>query len=116
MPCPRFLTEAGEAAPSTIRRLSTLLQTKDYYSLEGGLLEIADADGCSSTVQQIIIELVQAIERMEAQRGQISRTARSELSEGGQVCQKILDKVLLSLVGLGADKEPYIAERLSVML
>ena len=90
IPCPRFLTEAGEAAPRTSRCLSTLLQTEDYYSLEGGLLEIADADGCSSTVQQIIIELVQAIERMEAQRGQISRTARSELSEGGQVCQEIL--------------------------
>ena len=60
--------------------------------------------------------LVRFIEAEEGQRGQIARTDRSVLSEPAEPCQVILDKLILALLGLGADRHEYIEARLEQML
>ena len=64
----------------------------------------------------MIIELVRFIEREEEARGEITRTQRSALAESSSKCQDVLDKLILELVGLGADKHGYIKGRLAEML
>jgi hypothetical protein len=96
--------------------LKSLLNARKSSELECQLLDLAAREGCSPSVEQIIVDLVQLIEEQEKRRGSISRTERSKLSDYGQVCQGILDKLMLCLIGLGADKAQYIEQRLSVML
>jgi hypothetical protein len=98
------------------KSVQSLLAAKTFSELEVQLLDRAANEGCSIAVEQTIIQIVRFIEQQELKRGQISRTSRSKLSEDGQLCQAILDKLMLSLIGIGSDKAQFIDDRLSMML
>jgi hypothetical protein len=107
---------AREVASASYKPLKEALEKGDFSTLERELIKLATDEGSCPSVEQIVIDIVQLIEEREAQRGPISRTARSQLSEEGKVCQAILDKLLLCLIGLAPDKAGYINARLAVML
>ena len=92
------------------------LDAGDFQAIEDSLLALAANEGSTSTVERMIVRLVQYIETEEGKRGQIARSERSALSVHANRCQIILDKTLLQLLGLGADRYDYIAERLDHML
>ncbi len=79
-------------------------------------MALAGQHGCTSTLEQVIVRLVRFIEAEEGRRGQIARSSRSNLSEQAARCQVILDKLMLVLIGIDADKHDYIVSRLDLML
>jgi hypothetical protein len=116
LPCPRFMNNPKNADELTIKPVQLLLAERKFSVLEEQVLSRAANDGPSPVVEQMIVDIVRFIEQQELLRGQISRTARSRLSEDGQSCQSILDKLMLSLIGISSDKAQFIDDRLSMML
>ena len=116
IPCPRLNLQDEQVNQSTLNRLEDQLEALDFAAIEKASLVLADRQGCSSTLTSIIVRLVHFIEREEGRRGHIARTARSTLSDHAETCQVILNKIILALLGLGADKHDYIQARLKRML
>ena len=79
-------------------------------------LALAEKQGCAPTLDAVIVRLVRFIEVEEDRRGQVARSARSALSENAESCQVILNKLMLALLGLRADRHEYIEARLKQML
>lgn len=88
----------------------------DFMAVETMSLGIAQQHGCTQTLEAVIVRLVRFVEAEEGRRGQVVRSERSTLSENGGRCQLILDKLMLILLGLGADWYEYIKDRLEYML
>lgn len=116
LPCPRFGESTKVFNAKAHASMASLLAKGDFAALEHDVLELSGTEGSSPTVEKIIVDIVKFIEEKELQRGDISRTARSKLSDEGQVCQSVLDKLMLGLMGLDTGKAQYIDKRLSVML
>jgi len=116
IPCPAFGGTDTQIDRLRIEELTELLKGREFQKVEELCLSLAAAEGCTPTVEQMIVQIVQYIEDEERRRGQIARTARSALSEDAARCQIILDRLLLQLLGLGADRYEYIAARLGEML
>ena len=116
IPCPRFKSKEDPLDKKMLDRLESQLEELDFAGIEKTSLELAEQQGCSPTIESIIVRLVRFIETEEHRRGHIARAARSSLSENGGPCQIILNKLILALLGLGADKHEYIANRLDQML
>ncbi|MDE0554057.1 MAG: hypothetical protein OXI24_07585, partial [Candidatus Poribacteria bacterium] len=116
IPCPRLSSNSAPVNQGTLNRLKAQLEELDFAAIEKVSLALASRDGCSPTLTSIIVRLVHYIEREEEQRGHIARTARSRLSDHAEACQAILNKTILALLGLGAEKHEYIEARLKRML
>lgn len=116
IPCPRFSSENTPVDQKTLYRLDGGLKDLDFAAIQKVLLEVAAQHGCGSTLQDAIAKLVRYIEAEEGRRGQIARAARSALSENAERCQVVLDRLLLALLGLGADSHEYLKSRLEQML
>ena len=116
IPCPCFKSNEEPLDQNMLGRLETQLEALDFPAIEKASLAHAKEQGCSPTIESIIVRLVRFIETEEHRRGHIARTARSSLSENGEPCQMILNKLILALLGLGADKHEYIENRLDQML
>ena len=116
IPCPRFYLDNAHINQGTLDWLDARLDGLDFVAVEPALLELAVQHGCTPTLQLAIVRLVRLIEDEEGRRGEITRTDRSVLSENANRCQVILDRLLLTLLGLNADKLEYIKSRLEKML
>jgi type I restriction-modification system DNA methylase subunit len=116
IPCPRFLLSADKIDTTLYSNLKALLDARDIAALEEQLLSLATRKGCNSTVEEMIVNIVRVIEEHEKNRGEISRTSRSSLSDFGQTCQALLDKLMLVLIGIDVNQASYIKHRLEVML
>ena len=116
IPCPRFSSKDAPIDHTTLDHLEAQLEALDFAAIEKAFLTLAEQQGCSPTLESAIVRLVRFIEAEEGQRGQIARTDRSVLSEPAEPCQVILDKLILALLGLGADRHEYIEARLEQML
>ena len=116
IPCPRFSSNDTPIDQTTLDHLETQLEALDFAAIEKAFLALAEQQGCSPTLESAIVRLVRFIEAEEGQRGQIARKDRSVLSEPAEPCQVILDKLILALLGLGADRHEYIEARLEQML
>ena len=116
IPCPRFSSKDAPIDHTTLDHLEAQLEALDFAAIEKAFLTLAEQQGCSPTLESGIVRLVRFIEAEEGQRGQIARTDRSVLSEPAEPCQVILDKLILALLGLGADRHEYIEARLEQML
>lgn len=116
LPCPRFEICDGKADERCTRAVASHLRDKKFALLEKECLEAAAGGNCDATMQHIIVGLVNFIEQEELRRGDIARMQRSQLADNAQKCQIILDKIMLMLLGVGAEKYEYIRERLREML
>ena len=116
IPCPRFRSKDTPIDQKTLDCLEAKLEALDFDAIEKALRAIAVQQGCARTLESAIARLVRFIEAEEGQRGQIARAARSSLSENAERCQVILDKLILALLGLGADRHEYFKSRLEQML
>ena len=116
IPCPRINSKEAPVNQSTLSRLEAQLEALDFGAIETASLALADRQGCSPTLTSIIVKLVRYIEREEERRGHIARKDRSKLSDHAEACQVILNKTILALLGLGADKHEFIEARLKRML
>ena len=116
IPCPRFSSKDAPTDQRTLDRLEEQLDALDFPAIENAFLALAAQQGCSRTLESAIARLVRFIEADERQRGQIARAARSALSENAEQCQVILDKLILALLGLGAERHEYLKSRLEQML
>ena len=92
------------------------MEALDFAAIEKAFLVLAEQQGCAPTLEGAIVRLVRYIETEEGRRGQIARAARSALSDNAERCQVILDKLILALLGLRADRHEYIKVRLDQML
>ena len=116
IPCPRFGSKDAPVNQTTLDLLETHLEALDFAAIEKVTLALTKQQGCAPTLERSIVRLVRFIEEEEGRRGQIDRTARSALSENAELCQVILDKLILALLGLGADRHEYFKARLEQML
>ena len=116
IPCPRFNSKDAPVDRKVLDHLERQLEILDFATTEKASLTVAEQQGCSRTLESVIVRLVRFIETEERRRGQIARAARSSLSENAERCQVILDKLILALLGLGADRHEYIQTRLNHML
>lgn len=116
LPCPRFESCDAEIDHRHDQAVASHLRDKEFALLEKECLEAATGGACNGTMQHIIINLVNFIEREELRRGDIARAERSHLSENAARCQVILDKVMLVLLGLSEGTYGYIRRRLQEML
>lgn len=87
-----------------------------FSEIERKAIPLAKEHGCTPTLESIIASLVRFNETEEANRGDIARTQRSHLAQDAAECQVILDKILLTLLGLGDGRHVYIRQRLKEML
>ena len=116
IPCPQFGSSITPVDDVAINQVDRWLELLDFSMVEEACVDRAREYGLTTTLEQIIVKLVQFIESGERQRGRIARTRRSSLSRDGNCCQVILDKILFALLGFGVDKYEYIAARLPKML
>ena len=116
IPCPRFNSKDALVDRKVLDHLEGQLETLDFATTEKTSLALAKQQGCSQTLESVIVRLVRFVETEERRRGQIARAARSSLSENAERCQVILDKLILVLLGLGAGRHEYIETRLNHML
>jgi hypothetical protein len=116
IPCPRFGAQPGNVDRGFSKQLDALIDTKDFSAIELKCINLAVLEGCSPTVERVLESLVKFIEREEAARGRIARSDRSHLAENAERCQIVLDKMMLTLLGLGENKHQYLRTRLAEML
>ena len=116
IPCPRFSSEYTAGDQKTLDRLEVQLKALDFAAIAKMSLALAEKQGCAPTLDAVIVRLVRFIEVEEDRRGQVARSARSALSENAESCQVILNKLMLALLGLRADRHEYIEARLKQML
>ena len=118
IPCPRF-NFSSKCTPDhqeTLDRLDVQLKTLDFEAISNVSLALAEKQEYAPALDAVIVRLVRFVEAEEGRRGQIARSARSALSENAESCQVILDKLMLALLGLRADRYEYIEARLKQML
>ena len=116
IPCPRFSLKNAPVDQTTLDHLNALLKALDFDAIEKVTLTLAMQQGCTPTLERSIIRLVRFIEEEEGLRGHINRAARSMLSENAELCQVILDKLILALLGLETNRHNYFKARLEQML
>jgi hypothetical protein len=116
LPCPRFGEKQGAIDAPFCGTIDTLVKVNDFSAIEERCISLAAAEGCTPTLEHVIIKLVEAIEEKERLRGEIARSARSRLADDAEKYQIVLDRLLLVLLGLGSDKDAYIRTRLAEML
>lgn len=116
IPTPRFGSSNETIDHDMVGQLESELSKSDIRRVEERCMRMATDSGCTPTLESIIARLVRHIEAEEEQRGMIKRSARSHLSERSAKCQEILDKVLLILLGLGAERYEYVRTRVNEML
>lgn len=113
IPCPKFeLNDSG--APVDVSEVERLLAEGQFAELETAVLAMASGV-CTTKAANVIKVLVQYIEEQERLRGVITRAERSRLSENGTAAQAILDRAMLSFLGILESYE-YIRLRLAEML
>ena len=116
IPCPRFGRIQRLADQETLRRLESQLEAGDFGAIGEEACALAEEEGCAPTLESVIGKLVRFVEVEEGRRGEMTRSARSALSEKGMACQVILDRVFLALIGLPREKHEYIVARQKQML
>ena len=116
IPCPRFSSQYTPVDQKMLDRLDAQLEALDFAAIAKVSLALAEQEGCAPTLANTIVRLVRFIEAQEGRRGQVARSDRSALSENAESCQVILDKLILTLLGLRADRHEYIEARLEQML
>ena len=116
LPSPQFGKLSGTVNKAYCKKIDDLMEAKDFRHLEDKCIGLAKSEGCSPTLECTVIHLVKFIEREEKRRGQIARSERSHLSDEAEACQVILDKLMLTLLGIGDGKHGYIRRRLTEML
>jgi Eco57I restriction-modification methylase len=116
IPCPRFGALPGSLDRKYCEKIGALIKARNFSALDRECIGMAKENGCTPSLERTIAKLVQFIEANEHRRGEIARSDRSHLSADAQTCQFLLDKLMLVLLGLGADKQPYIQTRLAQML
>lgn len=116
LPCPTFGSLKGRVNDAVCARISAGLADRDFGGVESICLRLAEAEGCSPTVERLITLVVRFIENEERHRGEITRSARSHLSETAEECQVILDKLMLVLLGLSVERHEFIRQRVSEMM
>jgi hypothetical protein len=116
IPCPRFGRAQSQVDSMFCQKVGRFLERRDFDYIEEACMGLAEAEGTSPTMERVVVSLVRFIEAEEERRGDIARSARSTLAADSQACQLVLDKILLTLLGLGAARYDYLAARLSEML
>lgn len=114
IPCPRF--GHGDRALDQIEldAVMTAVASADFDTAEALSIALAER-GCGATIEALITALIGFIEDQERARGVITRAQRAHLSAHAQRAQVILDKIMMTLIGLG-NYYTQIRERLALML
>ena len=92
------------------------LADQDFEQIRNVVGTLVDTQGVNTTVQQIMVVLVRYIEMEEASRGEIARSARSQLAPSAEQAQAILDDIIFSLLGVSGRQRQHIRDRLQEML
>ena len=93
-----------------------MLKQECLAEVEAKAISLAENQGCTPTLEYVVACMVRFIEAKESSRGDIARKERSHLADDAAACQDILDKILLTLLGLGVSRHGYIKQRLTEML
>jgi len=70
----------------------------------------------NGALRDLIVEAVSRIERIEAERGDIPRSARSALDPKAQPYQDLIDRLFYVMAGLSEAEASAIEDRLTRML
>ena len=117
IPCARFRTVHGDAHDQgVLARVRRTLADQDFEQIPEVVATLVDTQGVNTTIQQIMVVLVRYIEMEEASRGEIARSARSQLAPSAEQAQAILDDIIFSLLGVSGRQRQHIRDRLQEML
>ena len=114
IPCPRF--GQGDRMLDAQRQAAILraVRAGNFANAEELLQELA-RQGPNATLEAAVVDIIGFIETQEQARGVISRSQRSQLAPAAAAAQNLLDKVMLTLIGMDG-RLALLRERLTTML
>jgi hypothetical protein len=116
LPCPIFAEELPDVEVELRSRAVEHLKRREFsyvYELLGPLIDVLPF---SRVIRDVLIESVKSIVECESQRGIITRSQRSSLSEDAQDYQEMIDNVLYALAGISEREAKLLEQRLATML
>ena len=117
LPCPLFSAHSvqGESGILAQIRSASVLQN---WKAVSSLIEQAKLAGppFSRTLLTVLLELIDAICCVEANRGEISRAARARLDPAAQPIQDVIDHTLFAMAGFSQTEVNGILERMKGLM
>lgn len=116
LPCPRFAEDDDRTARSLHKESVNALNAGDFDRI----LQLFESDfqaaPFSGALRDLVVVIIEKIEVIEAERGDIPRSARSALDPKAQPFQDLVDKLFFKMAGFTESEYVAIEERLSHML
>lgn len=116
LPCPIFGDGMDKSQIAVRKHASQAMHRGDFDECFGILRPAMDEPPFGIAVQEVIVELVSAIQCIERARGEIARSARSALDPEAQPYQDLIDRIFFALADLTPDESRQLEERLANML
>jgi len=115
LPCPIFRagTDRDEEIEEAIRRV---IRTGNAEEVFQSVAPAIQEPPFGREALYAVVHLVSTIGRIERERGEIRRVARSALDPAAQPYQDLIDRLLYAMAGLTNDEAAMLEERLAVML
>lgn len=116
LPCPVFANSLQVTDEAIQKQAFAALAAGDIERVFDSLKPLLIASPFSLAVCAVIVEAVDRITAIEANRGVISRAARAALHPDAQPYQDLIDKLFYALAGLTDAESVALEERLARML
>jgi len=107
LPCPVFGPDDGRNETEAL----SLLASGDFEGAFRELQPALEEPPFSPAIQAVVIEAVNRISAIEADRGEIARVERSALAPTAQPYQDFIDRLFFAMAGLTDDEARALAER-----
>lgn len=115
LPCPSF----GQQSSSDVGLRNAALTAIKDGDLDRAFLALRPAlaePPFGKAVQDVLVDLVKRIIRIEKARGEIARTERSRLDPRAQPLQHLIDRIMYAMAGLTDEEAAGLEARLNQML
>lgn len=116
LPCPIFAEGLDPVGANIESQALGALQKGDVNKVLRLLQPLLETPPFRPAVRTVMVETVNRISALEAERGKITRTARSALAPAAQPYQDLIDRLLYGLAGLTAAEATGLEKRLATML
>ena len=116
LPCPEFVTVASDVDAATRQKLMVALMGGRLDEVFTVLSPHLDQVPFVPAIRDVVVEAAKLIVKIEMERGTISRTDRSALSEKAQPYQDLIDKLFYRMAGVTYAEAAGLEARLSTML
>lgn len=117
LPCPVFDDQAPASEHTQIRDASTGAVAEGRFDAAfDAIAPLLAEPPFSKAVQDVLVDLVKRIIRIERARGEIARAERSKLAKDAQPLQNLIDRIIYAMAGLSDDEARGLEERLANML